>query len=395
MPVEFGIDRLGELGKRLAGKRFALLAHPASVDRRLVHISAVLREHGLRPEIILGPEHGYGGEAQDMISVTDARDRDGIVVRSLYGATEAELSPNPADLTGLDAIVIDLQDVGSRYYTFIWTAVLVLRVAAKLGVPVIVLDRPNPLGGIEVEGRLPEGPLYHSFVGLEPMPIRHGLTLAEVVRWRARVEKLAPESVEVVAVKGWDRSAEAPTCDRAFVMPSPNMPDYLTARVYPGGCLLEGTNLSEGRGTTRPFELVGAPWLDGERLAKDLDAVGLPGFTPRPLSFRPMFQKHGGKDCGGIYVHVHDTTFRPVATYAALIACARQQNTELFRFRTERYEFRDDVPALDLLCGGPYVRKAMESGESPRAIAEYLSLVSPKGQVAKIAQDYWGDELLY
>ncbi|MFO0666217.1 MAG: DUF1343 domain-containing protein [Polyangiaceae bacterium] len=391
--MEFGIDRVASLVPRLRGKRFGLLAHPASVDARLSHISSVLRREGLRPEIIFGPEHGYGGEAQDMISVTDARDRDGIVVRSLYGAEESALSPNPEDIRGLDAIVVDLQDVGARYYTFIWTAVLVLRVASKLGVPLIVLDRPNPLGGTVIEGRLPEAPLYHSFVGLEPMPIRHGLTLGEVVRWRAREEKLPPESVEVVEVLGWQRDAEAPSCDRPFVMPSPNMPDYLTARVYPGACLLEGTNLSEGRGTTRPFELVGAPWLDGERLAGELMKTGLPGFTARPVSFRPMFQKHGGRDCGGIYVHVTDGRFRSVATYAALIACAYSQNREHFRFRTERYEFRDDVPALDLLCGGPHVREAIVRGDSPREVAEYLSQVSPNGE--KFTKDYWGSALLY
>src|SRR5262249_54850380 len=185
---------------------------------------------------------------------------------------------------------------------------------------------------------------FLSFVGLERLPIRHGLTVGEIVAWRARVEGFA-ELVTVVGTRGIDRSAQVPAWDRPFVMPSPNMPTYTSALVYPGGCLLEGTNLSEGRGTTRPFELVGAPWLDGARLARELSATGLPGFVARPIEFEPTFHKHANKTCGGVQIHPIDpSTFQPVATYLALIAFAHHADPEQFVFRTEKYEFVDDIP---------------------------------------------------
>jgi uncharacterized protein YbbC (DUF1343 family) len=371
-----GLDRLAEeqtIAARVRGARFGLVAHPASVTRDLVHVRDVLDATGARPQIVFGPEHGYGGEAQDMIGVADARDRDGTKVRSLYGDRFEDLSPRPEDLDGLDLVVIDLQDVGARYYTFVWTAVLVMRGCAARGVRVLVLDRPNPLGGSAREGR-PQDPRFRSFVGLEPVPVRHGLTLGEIVAWRAEVEGIARGLVEVALVKDQRRETHAPFWDRPFVMPSPNMPAYETALVYPGGCLLEGTNLSEGRGTTRPFEIVGAPWLDGEALARDLTKVGLPGFVARPITFRPTFHKHGGKSCGGVFVHVQDPrSFRPYATYLALVAIARRLGGEAFAFRTERYEFVDDVPAFDLLTGDAEARARIEAGDDPRAIAESLS----------------------
>jgi uncharacterized protein YbbC (DUF1343 family) len=357
--MEVGLDRVEAFAPRLRGRRFGLLAHPASVDRRLRHVSQVLREQGLRPSIVFGPEHGYGGEAQDMIAVDDAKDRDGVPIRSLYGDNETDLVPSASDLNGLDVLLIDLQDVGSRYYTFVWTALLAYRAASALGIETLILDRPNPIGRSEVEGALPVSRTYLSFVGLEPIPIRHGLTLGELVRFCAEREGLALDLLTVVAVRGLSATDEVPQWDRAFVLPSPNMPTYDTARVYPGGCLLEGTNLSEGRGTTRPFEIFGAPWLDGETLAQDLAALELPGFVARPTVFLPTFQKHARQVCGGVQVHVTANSFRPVATYAAAIALAHQQNPEAFAFRTERYEFRDDVPALDLLVGGPTLREAI------------------------------------
>jgi uncharacterized protein YbbC (DUF1343 family) len=374
-----GLDRLAEderIAERLRGRgrRFGLVAHPASVTRGLVHVRRVLEGVGARPSIVFGPEHGYGGEAQDMIGVGDARDRDGVPVRSLYGARYSDLSPRPEDLAGLDLVVLDLQDVGSRYYTFVWTAVLVVRACAARGIPVLVLDRPNPLGGTVREGRA-QDERFRSFVGLEPVPVRHGLTLGEIAAWRAEVEGLRG-AVEVVACDGLPREAHATAWDRAFVLPSPNMPSYETALVYPGGCLIEGTNLSEGRGTTRPFEIVGAPFLDGEALAAALHATGLPGFTARPMTFVPTFHKHAGKPCGGVHVHVTDAAaFRPYATYLALVAIARRLGGEAFAFRTERYEFVDDIPAFDLLTGNAEARTRIEALDDPRALAEELSRV--------------------
>src|SRR5580698_7126893 len=277
-----GLDRLAthtQLGASLRAARVGLLAHPASVDRRLVHARSVLETLGAQVAVVFGPEHGYGGEAQDMIGVAHGRDAFGTPIRSLYGSRFEDLSPTPEDLATIDVLVVDLQDVGSRYYTFVWTAVLAMRACAAAGVRMLVLDRPNPIGGdsARIEGRRQQRP-YCSFVGLEPVPVRHSLTLGEIVAWRAEVERVPPELVRVVGVAGMEREAHATRWDRPFVMPSPNMPTYETALVYPGGCLVEGTNLSDGRGTTRPFEITGAPWIDANRLSEELHKTKLPGF---------------------------------------------------------------------------------------------------------------------
>ncbi len=379
--MDVGLDRIRkerELATLVRGRRVALLAHPASIDVRLDHAGTILRELGARMVRYFGPEHGFGGEAQDMIGVTDAKARDGLPIVSLYGEHEADLVPKEGDLSDIDVLVVDLQDVGARYYTFIWTAVLALRVAAKLGKGMIILDRPNPIGTSldAVEGKLFASDHYRSFVGLEPLPVRHGLTLGEIVAHRAHREGISKEALRVVAVRNVPASAFE--WDRPFVPPSPNMPTADTALVYPGGCLLEGTNLSEGRGTTRPFEMFGAPWLDGEELARRYAELGLPGARARPISFYPMFQKHARTHCGGVFVHVEDrATFRPMATYVALIALAHAIAPRDFAFRTERYEFRDDVPALDLLIGAPSMREAMIGGASVKEILAVSTTATP------------------
>jgi uncharacterized protein YbbC (DUF1343 family) len=301
---------------------------------------------------------------------------------SLYGESFEDLSPTGPHLDAIDVLVIDLADVGARYYTFVWTAWLALQAAAKKGVHVVVLDRPNPLGGAEatIEGRT-QNPGFLSFVGLEPMPIRHGLTIGEILALYAERDGFAlgpAGALSVVATRGWDRTITADAWDRPFVLPSPNMPTAETAMVYPGGCLLEGTNLSEGRGTTRPFEIVGAPWLDGTTLARDLSSSSLPGFVARPLTFRPTFQKHASVACGGVQIHVVEpATFRAVETFTALIGFARAQAPDRFQFRTERYEYRDDIPAFDLLTGSAEARLALESGEDPSDVARHLSTADP------------------
>lgn len=382
--MQVGLDRLpllAPLVDHLRTKRVGLLAHPASVDGKLRHISGVLAELRIRPAVIFGPEHGYGGEAQDMIGVPDARDPlTGAPIVSLYGDSFDALIPSEDWLRQLDVLLVDLADVGSRYYTYVWTALLAARASSRASVHTVLLDRPNPLGGAEgqAEGAL-QRPGFLSFVGLEPVPIRHGLTMGEIVAHFLGKDGRplgASGALSVVGIEGWDRSKLASRWDRPFVMPSPNMPTLETALVYPGGCLIEGTNLSEGRGTTRPFELVGAPFLDGNRLASDLAATGLPGFIARPLTFQPTFQKHAGKICGGVQIHVTAPhAFRPVATYTALIALAHAQAPEAFRFRTEKYEFVDDIPALDLLTGSSEARLSMERGEPAREIAERVSRV--------------------
>jgi uncharacterized protein YbbC (DUF1343 family) len=267
-----------------------------------------------------------------------------------------------------------MQDVGSRYYTFVWTAVLVARACRDQGIRVLVLDRPNPIGGSVIEGKLQrEG--FLSFVGLEQVPIRHGLTIGEIVAHRAQLEGFT-ELVQVLEVEGLDRDAHASGWDRDFVLPSPNMPTYATTLVYPGGCLLEGTNLSDGRGTTRPFEITGAPWVSGKTLAEGLASTGLPGFIARPLGFEPTFHKHAKTSCGGVQIHVTDErTFRPVATYVALCALAHHASPGDFRFRTETYEFVDHIPAFDLLVGSSEARERILANDEPRAIADAVSTV--------------------
>lgn len=375
--MDTGLDRLIQnegLLSQLRARRVGLLTHPAAVDRNLRHVSELLRNHGVGVSLYLGPEHGYGGEAQDMAEVGDLGGA--IPVRSLYGTSFDDLSPRASDLAALDVLVVDLQDVGARYYTFVWTAVLALRAAHACKVPVWVLDRPNPLGHETVEGAFQEEG-YLSFVGLAPVPIRHALSLGEIVLHIARVEGMPKESLTVVRWEG-DPRVHAPSWDRPFVMPSPNMPTYEAALVYPGGCLLEGTNLSEGRGTTRPFEMFGAPWLDAERLAKGLSGLSLPGCALRTVSFQPTFHKYAGERCAGLFVHVTDPqAFRPVYTYVAALALMHHAHPEHFRFRTERYEFVDDIPAIDLLTGGPHVRKNILEGGDPRGVAEQCSRVTP------------------
>lgn len=386
--MQIGLERLanedgapGTLRQELSSRRVGLLAHPASVDREMVHVSAVLDRIGVRPRVIFGPEHGYGGEAQDMIGVENATDRlTGAPIVSLYGDRFEDLAPTPEHLSEIDVLLIDLADVGSRYYTFVWTALLAVRAAARAGVHTVILDRPNPLGGAVSEGKTQEAG-FLSFVGLEPVPVRHALTVGEIVALFAQKDGLAlgaNGALRVVQLRGWDRASLAPAWDRPFVMTSPNMPTFETALVYPGGCLLEGTNLSEGRGTTRPFEIVGAPFLDGARLASDLARTGLPGFVARPITFLPTFQKQAGKICGGVQIHpTNARAFRPCATYLALVALARAQAPEAFRFRTERYEYVEDIPAFDLLTGSPMARELIEAGDPPGDWVDGMSRVDP------------------
>jgi len=360
--VRTGLDRIAagepEALKRVRGRRLGLVAHPASValvNGRLMHAHDVLLAQGCDVRALFGPEHGYGGHAQDMIAVDD--DESSTRVHSLYGPSEQDLSPRPEQLQDLDAIAIDLQDVGSRYYTFVWTAVLVLRAAAHAGVQVIVLDRPNALGGTRVEGG-PQRPGYRSFVGLHDVAVRHGMTLAELCKLGCEREGVDPGVLEIIAMSGYTRAMSFAETGVPWILPSPNMPTLDTALVYPGGCLLEGTNLSEGRGTTRPFEIWGAPFVDGQALARELS---IEGAVLRPLHFEPTFHKHGKHRCGGVQVHVTDANaFAPYAAYARLIAAVARQAPDAFAFRTEPYEFVSDRPAIDLLIGGPELRTCIE-----------------------------------
>ena len=362
--VQTGLERLiaGEAAF-LRGRRVGLIANPTAVDAELRHAVDVL---DASPEVdlvaLFGPEHGLRGDAQDMIGVTDARDaRTGLPVWSLYGHDEASLAPTAQMLDGLDVLIYDVQDVGSRYYTFVWTMVLAMRAAAKAKIAFVVLDRPNPIGGAHVEGGA-IAPGHESFVGLVSCPNRHGLTAGEIARWRAAEEKLDVE-LHVIELRGWQRGMYFEDTGLPWVMPSPNMPTRDTALVYPGMCLVEGTELSEGRGTTRPFELAGAPYLDSESFATVLAGEHLPGCRFRPVVFTPQFQKHAGAACGGVQIHVTDReAFRPYLTGVAWLRAARALAPEAFRWRTRAYEFVDGIPAIDLLCGSADVRLGVDAG---------------------------------
>ena len=352
---------LAEKGRLFAGRRIALLTNPTAVDASMRHAAELLSERAALLRLF-GPEHGVRGDAQDMIAVAGARDpATGLEVVSLYGSDEVSLSPPPGSLEGIDALVYDIQDIGSRYYTYVWTLVLAMRACARAGVEVIVLDRPNPLGGTVVEGG-PIAPGFESFVGLRSLPNRHGLTAGELARWACEHEKLDLE-LTVVPCRGWERAALHPDTGRTWVMPSPNMPSFETALVYPGMCLVEGTELSEGRGTTRPFELVGAPFIDGAALAEALAAEALPGVVWRPVVFRPMFHKHAGLACGGVQPHIRDPhVYQPYRCGVAFLRAVRALWPEHFAWRTHAYEFVADIPAIDLLAGSAELRTGIEAG---------------------------------
>jgi uncharacterized protein YbbC (DUF1343 family) len=359
-----GLDVLVKSGMGLLrGKRVALLGHPASVDRRFVHLLDACRDAGVPLVRLFGPEHGLLGDAQDMDHVGGHQDgRTGLDVVSLYGPTRASLFLAPAMLDGVDVLVCDLQDVGARYYTFAYTIAFALRACAEKGVTAVVLDRPNPIGGVRVEGNVVEDG-FRSFVGEYPLANRHGLTIGELCRSFAAHDGIADRlRLEVVWMEGHDRARWHAETGAPWVLPSPNMPTPDTAAVYVGGCLFEGTNLSEGRGTTRPFELVGAPYIDDpHRLASLAAAQGVPGAVLRPCFFRPTFQKHAGKLCGGLQVHVVDRgAFDSLRAGVAIVHAARAFAG--FDWRRTPYEYVSDRLAIDLLFGSAEPRTALERG---------------------------------
>ena len=361
--VRTGLEVLLEnSGFELRGKRFGLLAHAASVTSDLRYAWDALMEHA-RPEVLFGPEHGLMGTHQDQEGVVPERSEqfDGIPVHSLYGTDPDSLRPPPEVLQGLDVLLVDLQDVGSRYYTYLYTLAFCMEACRNTGVEVWVLDRPNPLGGLQMEGNLPD-PGFRSFVGWYSLPVRHGMTIGECAKLMNEHFRISCR-LRVVPMQGWRRGMWFDETGLPWVMPSPNMPTLDTAIVYPGGCLLEGTNLSEGRGTTSPFEILGAPWIDPGEFVRMLEGLGLPGVVFRPLRFRPTFQKHAGQECGGVQLHVCDRNrFQPFLTGVQLIRSVARLWPGEFEWRREPYEFESRRPAIDLLAGGTWLRDVVESG---------------------------------
>jgi uncharacterized protein YbbC (DUF1343 family) len=371
LPVVTGLERLlGSLDRRpaLRGKRVGLVSNPASVDTSLRHAAERLSEApGVTLGALFGPQHGYRSDVQDnMIETPHADDAARRVpVYSLYSETR---EPTADMLRDLDAVVLDLQDVGTRIYTYVYTMANCLRACARHGVKAIVCDRPNPIGGLEVEGPvLREG--WTSFVGQFTIPMRHGMTIGELSRLFNDHFGIGAE-LEVVTMQGWRREMYFDETRLPWVIPSPNMPTLDTAIVFPGAVLFEGTALSEGRGTTRPFELVGAPWIDGERFAAAMNRRGLAGVRFRAAFFEPTFHKHARQTCGGCQIHVTDrAAFRPVATGVALLEEFRRQGPERFAWKEPPYEYEYDRLPIDLLYGSDVLRRELEAGTPADQIA--------------------------
>jgi len=361
--VRVGIEQLlTEYRSLLAGKRVALVSNPASIDRAFRHSADLLFDD---PEIevvaLFGPQHGFRSDLQDnMIETPHAQDaRRRVPIYSLYSETR---EPTAEMLRDVEMLLIDLQDVGTRVYTYIYTMANCLRAAGRHGVRVIVCDRPNPVGGTAVEGATLR-PEFASFVGQFPIPLRHGLTIGEIALLFNHEFSLGA-ALDIVPMGGWQRGMYFDETGLPWVIPSPNLPTLDSTIVYPGAVLFEGTMLSEGRGTTRPFELIGAPWIDGERLAAAMNGRRLPGVHFRPAFFEPTFQKHARQTCGGCQLHVTDrAAFQPVRVAVELIAEFRRQDPAKFAWREPPYEYEHDKWPIDILYGSDRLRTAVDRGE--------------------------------
>jgi uncharacterized protein YbbC (DUF1343 family) len=365
--VRTGLTRLlaGERPE-LRGARLGLIAHQASVTPELTAATDALRGAGFKLVALFGPQHGVQGEKQDdmieSVSFTDTRL--GIPVHSLYGEVR---KPTGEMLSGLDAMLFDLQDVGVRIYTFLWTMTLAMEACRDAGVKFVVLDRPNPISGVMREGpTLRSG--FESFVGLYPVPLRHGLTAGEIARLANDHFGIDCE-LDVVPCDGSTRADWFDDTGLPFVFPSPNLPTLDACTVYPGMVLLEGTNLSEGRGTTRPFELFGAPFLDPYELTTTMDRRALPGVVFRPCRFEPTFQKHAGQVCGGAQVHVTDRhAFRPVETAVSIMRAVKDLYPDDFAWRQPPYEYETEKIPIDMLWGSDHLRLAIDGNGTPDEI---------------------------
>ncbi len=367
MRVRLGSERLLD-SRALDGRRVGIVCNPASVDGELRHVADRVAAHPrAHLSAIFGPQHGFRSDVQDnMIETPHGRDEiRRVPVHSLYSDTR---EPTPEMLDGLDVLVIDLQDVGVRIYTYIYTMANCLKAARRQGLKVIVCDRPNPIGGEEVEGPvLVRG--HESFVGMYPIPMRHGMTIGEIARFFNEHFGIGAD-LEVVAMEGWQREMYFDATGLTWIMSSPNIPTSDTTMVYPGTVLFEGTKISEGRGTTRPFELVGAPWIVGERFAEAMNRRRLPGVFFRPVAFEPTFHKHAHESCGGCQIHVRDRrVFRPVMSAIALLETCRTSDPNRVLWRDPPYEYEHERLPIDVLAGSPVLRGQIESGMAAEEIA--------------------------
>ena len=370
MPVRLGLERLldGPDRKLIKGQRIGLVCNPASVDSRLIHVSDRLATGDWTLTALFGPQHGFRSDLQEnMIESPHAHDaRRRVPVHSLYSETR---EPTAEMLADVDVLVIDLQDVGTRIYTYIYTMANCLRAARRHGIRVVVCDRPNPINGDVIEGATLD-PEYESFVGQFAIPMRHGLTIGEAARVFNDHFGINA-AVDVVPMDGWSRAMYYDATGLPWVLPSPNIPTLDTAIVYPGAVLFEGTLLSEGRGTTRPFELIGAPWIDGERFAEALNARRLPGAYFRPVFFEPTFHKHAKVLCGGCQVHVTDReAFEPMRVAVEMLAEFRREAPSEKLWRDPPYEYEHVKPPIDILYGSDRLRTGIDAGEDPASIVK-------------------------
>ena len=371
MNIQTGLDIVEDnWPSRLKGARAGLLVHPASVNSSMEHtVDCILRTKKFILKALFGPQHGIRGELQDNMIESDGffDKKTGLPVYSLYADTR---KPEPSMLSDLDVLIVDLQDIGSRYYTFIWTMELCMQACQEAGKTMVVLDRPNP-----ISGTITEGPVldidFASFVGLRALPVRHGMTIGELGLYFK--DKFYPDlDYHVVPMRGWSRGMWFDETGLPWVLPSPNMPTLDTASVYPGICLLEGTELSEGRGTTRPFEVFGAPFIEPDSLVKKLELFKLPGVILRQMYFQPTFQKHAGKLCGGAQIHITDRNeFKPFKTGVAVIKAVHDLYPEHFRWKNPPYEYETEKMPIDILAGTDRVRNDIEQGRTLDEMEEW------------------------
>jgi uncharacterized protein YbbC (DUF1343 family) len=372
MSLRLGLSRLltdPEYQSLLRGRRVGLVGHEASVDERCrsaVDLLLGAQERlGFTLAALFSPQHGFWGQDQDnMIETAHGRFK-GVPLFSLYSETR---KPTPEMLAGVDTVVVDLQDVGTRIYTFAYTMGLAMEAAAELGKDVVVLDRPNPIGGLAVQGTTLD-PAYRSFVGLYPMPTRHGMTMGELARWMNEEHGLNRGlrcTLHVVPMDGWQRGLHWMDVGLVFVMPSPNMPTADSALTFPGFVYFEGTNVSEGRGTTRPLEQCGAPFIDADALLSYLDQAWpdwCEGAWPRATGFLPTFQKHAGVVCLGVFLHPHDrAAFNPVRSGLALMRGIAHLWPDAFQWKQPPYEYELEKLPIDVIAGGTWVREWVEGG---------------------------------
>lgn len=363
--MKTGIDRLfDEHLFDFKNKKVALLLAAASINRESMSTLKIFLEQGVNLVCLFGPEHGVTGRAQDMEAVAGNTDQaSNLPIISLYGNSEDSLKPRQKDLEGVDVLVCDLQDVGCRYYTYIYTIVFCMEALSRLGKKVLILDRPNPINGLAIDGPMLK-PDYASFVGLFPIPTRHAMTIGELARYFNHTQKIACD-LEVIPMQGWRREMYFDDTGLPWVPPSPNMKTLHTAILYPGMCLMEATGLSEGRGTEHPFELVGAPYVDARKLADEMQASGLTGVEFSPATFRPVFQKWAGQDCHGIKITVTNRkSFQAIRTGVAILQAVIKLHPHDFKWRKKPYEFVCDRPAVDLLWGDDSLRRQLTAGDA-------------------------------